>query len=387
MVLLSVLIAMSAMAPAGMHILLPSLPAVQAEFGIDYATVQQALTFYILALSVGQLIHGPLSDRFGRRPVVLGGLLVFLAGSLICMLADSIEVLVGGRILQALGGCSGIALGRAIIRDLYDRDRAASMIAWVTMAIVLAPMLSPTIGGYIYAWFGWRACFVFLLGFGAVVWLVVLFRLEETNPVRGKVVRARELVLTYGYLLKRREFLGYAFVNALLIAAFFAFLGSAPYVMVTLLGYAPSEYGLYFMGVASGFMIGTMVAGRISTRIGTQRMVLLGCGVSFFGALLQSAILYFGPLTPLTFFAPMLLVTTGGGIALPNAFAGAVSVDPTRAGAASGLTGSMQMALGALCSYVVASIITDSALPIAVATVILTAMAGLSYLWGVRGRV
>lgn len=384
--LLVVLVAMSAIGPIGMHVIVPSLPALQIYFDTEYATVQQAVTFYILFLAIGQLIHGPLSDRFGRRPVILGGIAVFLVGGLVSATAESVTVLVAGRILQALGGCVGVALGRAIVRDLYDRDRAAQMIAWVTMPLVLAPMVAPSIGGLLDAVWGWRACFVFLMVAGAVIWVVVFLRLEETNVHRGQAVPARDLVLTYGYLLRRREILGYVFQNACMISTFFAFLGAGPYVAVFVLGLTPSGYAGYFVLVAFGFMIGMWVAGRISGRFGTRRMVWIGNVVAIVGAVVEAACIVLWPQSSLAFFAPMMIITAGSGITLPNAIAGAVNVDPARAGAASGLTGSMQMALGALCSHVIASQMDDSALPVALAVVILTVLAAAFYAWGVRGR-
>ena len=385
-VLFALLIAMSAMTMLGMHILLPSLPTLQTAFGADYATVQQALTFYLLALAFGQLVHGPLSDRFGRRPVVLWGMFIFFLGSLVCLLAPTIHILITGRLLQAAGGCAGLTLGRAIVRDLYAREQAASMIAYITMAMVTAPMVAPLIGGYLDVWLGWRAIFVFTAIIGALVWLALLLRLPETNASIGHATRLREMLESFAYLLKRRDFVTYALVLGFMSGSFFAFLGAGPYVVMTLMGKTPAEYGLYFLITAFAFMFGNMLAGRISIRIGIDRMIRMGWSLSITGATIQAAFVYAGTLTPLTFFAPMILMSVGQGFNLPNATAGAVSVDPTRAGAASGLAGFIQMGIGAGSSYVAGVLVADTAIPVVTTITSLVAIAGVIFFLGHRRR-
>jgi DHA1 family bicyclomycin/chloramphenicol resistance-like MFS transporter len=384
--LFALLIAMSAITMLGMHILLPSLPTLQTAFGADYATVQQALTFYLLALAFGQLVHGPLSDQFGRRPVILWGMFVFFLGSLMCLFAPTIHVLIAGRVLQAAGGCAGLTLGRAIVRDLYAREQAASMIAYITMAMVTAPMVAPLIGGYLDVWLGWRSIFIFTAMIGFVVWLALLLRLPETNASIGHEMHLREMLKSFAYLLKRRDFLTYSLMLGFMSGAFFAFLGAGPYVVMTLMDRTPADYGLYFLIAAVAFMFGNMLAGRISTRVGIDRMILMGWSLSIVGATIQAAFVYAGTLTPLTFFAPMILMSVGQGFNLPNATAGAVSADPTRAGAASGLAGFIQMGIGAGSSYVAGALVADTAIPVVTTITGLVAIAGIILFLGHRRR-
>ena len=384
LVLLVLLVGMAALGPLGMHIFLPSMPGLQAVFGTSYATVQLTLTFYFIAFACAQLVYGPLSDRFGRRPVILVGLTLFLAGNLACMLAPSIEALIAGRVLQAIGGCAGMSLGRAIVRDVYTRERAASMMAYTTTAIVIAPMIGPTLGGFIDVHLGWRYTFGFVLLLGAAILVAAALALEETHKNRGAVTSVRAMLGSYGVLLRRRDFLGYAVPTACIVSAFFGFLGSAPYVVVTLMGRPSSEYGFYFLFIAGSFMLGNLIAGRITPRVGSDRMITIGCSLTIAGAAIQATIVFAGWLTPISFFAPMVLINFGNGFAMPNGNVGAVSVDPTRAGAAAGLTGFLQMGLGAVVSHLVGMAMSDSAVPVVVAYLILATSGLLVHLWGTR---
>ena len=389
-VLIAILIAMGAMGPMALHIFLPSMPGLQRALDTDYGTVQLTLTLYFGTLAFAQLVYGPLSDRLGRRPVVIAGMLLFLAGSIACMLAPTIALLIGGRVLQAIGACAGIALGRAIIRDLYDREEAASMMAYVTMAMVAAPLVAPTIGGYLDIWFGWRSVFVFVFVVGAVVTTAAVLRLEETHPVRTQETGFPGLLYSFGYLLRRRAFCAYALQTAFTTGVFFGFLGGAPYVFVELLGRPPNEYGPYFMLMAGAYMLGNLIAGRISPRVGSDRMIAIGT----FGAVVCTGVLAVlaatGPLTTETLFAPMTVLSVFHGFSMPNGNAGTVSVDPSRAGAAAGLSGFLQMGIGAIASHVVGATLGDSAAPLVAVALTLSVCAfavhGLGVGWGRAGK-
>src|SRR5918995_517364 len=181
---IALLIGVAAVSPLGINMYLPSMPGMARAFGVDYTTIQLTLSLYLAAMAVGQFIRGSLSQRFGRRPVLLIGLLVFVLGSFICLSAQNVGVLIVGRVVQAVGGCAGITLSRAIVRDLYGRNQVASMIAYVTMGMAVAPMIAPTIGGLLETFFGWRASFAFLVGFGGLALLFAYWRLRETNHSR-----------------------------------------------------------------------------------------------------------------------------------------------------------------------------------------------------------
>src|SRR4051812_12636154 len=287
---IAILIAITAIGPLALNIFLPSLPGLVRVFHTDYGTAQLALTLYLVGIACGQLIYGPLSDRFGRRPVLLAGLGVFVIGSLLAALAPSIGLLIGGRVVQALGGCAGMVLGRAIVRDVYERDKAASTLAYITMAMAVAPALAPAIGGFLDVWFGWQASFLFVLAFGAGVWLWCLVSARETNFQRQPLPGLRGMAVGYRELLHSRVFLGYALNTAFTTAVFFAFLAGAPYIMIELLKRPASEYGTLFILVSAGYALGNFIAARLAVKVGTRRLVLAGALVNLTGVLVMGAL-------------------------------------------------------------------------------------------------
>ena len=361
---IALLIAVSAVSPLGINMYLPSMPGMARALGVDFTTIQLTLSLYLGAMAVGQLVIGPLSDRFGRRPVLLIGLFTFVVGSAICLLAQSIGVLIFGRIVQAIGGCAGITLSRAIVRDLYGRNQVASMIAYVTMGMAVAPMIAPTIGGLLETFFGWRASFAFLIGFGGLALLFAYWRLSETNHSRSAGESARELLKGYGSLVRSRQFWGYTLVTGFVSAMFFAFLAGAPYVMIELLGRSPAEYGFYFAMVPCGYMLGNFATGRIASTIGPNRMILAGTMLSLASIAAMAALIAFGFLVPVALFGPMLFIGVANGLVLPSGIAGAVSVRPDLAGAASGLLGSLQIGFGALVAPIVGAALSSTPWPL-----------------------
>lgn len=349
----AVLVAISALGPLALNIFMPSMPGLARQFGVEYGTVQLTLTLYLVGLSLAQLVYGPLSDRYGRRPALLWGLALFLAGSLICTFAPSIEALMLGRMLQAIGGCAGLVLGRAIVRDLYDRDRSAAMIGYVTMAMTLAPMLAPALGGYLDIWLGWRSSFAFCSVAGAAVMLWVVLVLPETLTPGGGGEGLSGLLRGYRDLLRSPAFCGYAFQTAFTSGVFFAFIAGAPFVVVTVLGLPPSSYGLWFVVVSAGYLAGNFLTGRFSVRFGIDRMIAAGATIALLGIAAQAAIGWLGLLSLPAIFLPMAIVALSNGLTLPNGTAGAISVNPRAAGAAAGLAGALQMLTGAAAAVLV----------------------------------
>lgn len=358
------LVMVAAVSPLGINLYLPSMPGMARMLQVDYASIQFTLSVYIAAIAVGQLIIGPISDRYGRRPVLLGGLAVFVVGSAICMLAPNITTLIAGRIIQAVGGCAGITLSRAIVRDLYDRDRAASMIGYVTMGMAVAPMVAPTIGGVLEASFDWRAGFAFLTLFGVATLWATYRKLHETAPRVGEASGASALTRDYVWLLRSRVFWGFALTAAASASAFFAFIGGGAYVIINLMGKTPVEYGMYFALVSMGYMLGNFGSGRFAVRFGPRRMMLAGVLASLSAAVVMAALYAAGVIHPLAIFLPMLVMAMGNGLTLPSCIAGAVSVRPDIAGAASGLSGSIQMSAGAAVAAIVGMQLQGSAWPL-----------------------
>jgi DHA1 family bicyclomycin/chloramphenicol resistance-like MFS transporter len=337
------LVAATGLGPLAMQIFLPSLPSIQADLGVSGLAAQLVLSLSMASIAVAMLIYGPLSDRFGRRPMLILGLGLFLIGSFISTLAPSIGVLIVGRIVQAIGGAAPFVLTRTIIRDLYGRERAASMIAYVTTAMVIAPMLAPAIGGYLNDLIGWRANFAFCGVTGILVTALVIMRLPETHHDRVRIPGIVSLFGTFAHLLRMPTFRGFALQSAFCFASFFSFAAAAPYVVIVVMERSASVYGLFFIVISFAFMFGNFVAGRISERVGIDRMVLIGSSLAVFGTLSGLICLLLFGWVPWALFGPTILLAIGNGFSVPNAMAGAISVDPRASGAASGLAGFLQM--------------------------------------------
>ena len=338
-----------------MNIFLPSLPAMAAYFEADYSVVQLAISAYLAVTGAMQLLVGPLSDRFGRRPVMIGGLLIFLFATLGCILSEDVGWFLGFRMLQA-AVATGMVLSRAVVRDMVEPAKAASMIAYVTMGMALIPMVSPMIGGVLDQAFGWKASFIFAFLFGVAVLLLVWFDMGETNKNRSASLTAQ--FNSYPELIKSHRFWGYTLVAAFASGAFFAFLGGGPYVASQVLGIPSDEVGLYFGMIAVGYMIGNFVSGRISERMGINRMMLLGSLISAVGTMLGLALFAAGLHYPLSLFGPIMLVGFGNGLSLPSANAGMVSVRPQLSGSASGLGGAVMIGGGAALAAITGSLLS-----------------------------
>lgn len=344
---------MSALGPMALNIFMPSMPGLAKYFAVDYGLVQMTLTFYLIGLGAAQLVYGPLSDRYGRRPVLLWGLGIYCIGSLACVFAPSITLLMLGRALQAIGGCAGLVLGRAIIRDLYDRDRSAAMIGYVTMAMSLAPMLSPALGGYLDTLAGWRASFAFCSLAGLAVFVWVILTLPETLAQRGEGEGAGSLLRGYGLLLRSPLFCSYALQTAFTSGVFFAFIAGAPFVVVTVMGLPASDYGLWFIIVSIGYLVGNFFTGRFAARVGINYMLAVGAAIGMIGIVLLALASWLTALSLPGVFLPMMVVALSNGLTLPNGTAGAISVNPRAAGAAAGLSGALQMLTGAAAALLV----------------------------------
>jgi MFS transporter, DHA1 family, multidrug resistance protein len=373
--LLFLLVALTALGPMSMQIFLPALPAIRTSYGVSPAMAQMTLSVSMLAIALATLVYGPLSDRFGRRPMVILGLVSFLAGSALCAAAPHIWTLILGRMLQGAGGASGMVLARAIVRDLYSRERSASVIAYLTTAMVIAPMVSPTIGGALTDWASWRASFVFAGTVGLVVAALVLALMPETHTERDPIEGLKSFFGGFGQLLAQPIYVGYALHAAFVLASFFAFMSGGPYVMVDVLHRPATEYGLYFVLAAGGFMGGGLTAGRLSARIGIDRMIVLGSLGALVSIGVAFAVMASGVWHPLAMFLPTTFAAYAAGISIPNAQAGAVSVNPKAAGAASGLAGFIQMLIGAGVAQAVGTIQNGTPYPMLGTMLICAALA------------
>lgn len=344
------LVLLAGLSTLAMNIFLPSLPRMAQWFGVDYAVMQLAVSSYLAGSAVLQIIVGPLSDRFGRRPVILSALALFVVATVAALLAPSAGWFLAARVVQAVVA-TGMALSRAVIRDMVPADQAASMIGYVTMAMSVVPMIGPAVGGALDELFGWQASFILLIGLGVLTFLLVWADLGETAGGTGRRFRAK--MRDYPTLLTSPRFWGYAAVASLASGAFFAYLGGAPFVGDAVFHLSPAVTGYYFAAPAIGYALGNFLAGRYSTRLGIDRMVLIGTVFSTLtlaaGALLSRAL----PAGPLLFFPFVGLMAVGNGMTLPNANAGILSVRPQLAGSASGLGGALMIGGGAALAAIV----------------------------------
>ena len=373
------LAAVTAIGPLAMHFYLPAIPAVKLDFGIDSATAQVAFSVTLLVMAVATLVYGPLSDRLGRRPVLLGGLMLFVAGSGACAIAPDIETLIGARLIQGIGAACSLVIARAIARDLYDLDRLVKVMAYLTMAYVLGPMLATPIGGVLVDAFGWRAIFVFAAAAGALILTLIVSVLRETHARPLYTPDRQNPLQGYVRLLRGPVFLGYVLQPGFSSGAFFAHATAASILMTQTLERPASEFGLYFMLFPIGFLIGNVISSRLSGRVPIDVMVLAG-GVVIVTACssLVIGVTILG-VSPLVLFLPGMLQTLGQGLSLPNAQAGALAVDRQLAGTAAGITVFFQLFLGAALSMLVGALADG---PIGPMVTIVAGSAVLSFVAG-----
>ena len=335
---IALLVALSAINTIALNIFVPSMPGMVDVFDTSPAAVQLTLSFYLVAFALAQLAIGPLSDRYGRRPVLLWGLAIYALAPLLCAAAWSIGSLAAARALQAIGGCAGIVLARAVIRDLHERDRAASVIGLVTMLTAFASAAAPAIGASLDVWLGWRASFLVVALFGTVVLAWTFASLPETH----RVPSGQSMLSTFsgcGQLLRSAAFIGYALHGACTLAGWYAMIAGLPYVLVDVLGRPPTDYGLYFPLLSFGYMAGNFITSRVVQRMGVQRLMLNGAWL----AVASCVVLYLWNLASgpagLAIVLPLAVVVLSHGLSQPSAIAGAVSVNPALAGSAAGVMG------------------------------------------------
>ena len=338
------MIALTSLGALAMNLFLPSLPNMTAYFETEYRIMQIAVAGYLGVTGVLQLIIGPISDKYGRRNTLMGATAIFIAASVGCTLATTIEVFLLFRLLQG-AIVAAMILPRAALRDMYDTDRAASMMGWVTMGMAVAPMMAPALGGVLDGLFGWQANFVALTLLGVAGLALVWSDMGETAAPSTETMTQQ--FGHYPELLTAPRFWGYALTAAFASGAFFAYLGGAPYVGSEVYGMSPERLGIYFGAPAVGYMIGNGLSGRYSNVFGIQRMIAAGTGVTVLGLLASLLVDIGGINRPETFFAFMVFVGLGNGMVIPNSMAGMLSVRPLLAGTASGLGGALMVGGGA----------------------------------------
>jgi DHA1 family bicyclomycin/chloramphenicol resistance-like MFS transporter len=366
-VLLAVLIvALTSLGPLSTDFYLPALPAIARALGTDTAGAQLTLSVYLLGFGFGQLLIGPLSDRFGRRPVMLWGMAVFVLSSAACAVAPTIETLVAARLVQAFGACVGPVLGRAVVRDVYGPHEAARVLSHVATATALAPLAAPILGGWLSASFGWRSTFITLTGYGLVLAAMVWTVLKETNRHPDPhAMQPSRMVANYGVLLADRVYRGALLTGCGAFAAMFAFISGSPFVYIELYGMSPQQMGFAFGANVTGFMVGTVLSARLSRRLGAGWMIRSGVLLGAACGLLMAGLVLAGVNHPAAIMGPMWGVTMAIGLVMPNATALGLAGYPKMAGAAASLMGFVQMGLGAGAGMIVGHGVQASATPLA----------------------
>ncbi|WP_434288109.1 multidrug effflux MFS transporter [Celeribacter sp. SCSIO 80788] len=349
------LVLMAGVSAMTMNVFLPALPEMTSYFDTDYSVMQLSIAIF-LAVNAGlQLMIGPLSDRFGRRPVLIGGILIFLAATLGAIYAPSAQIFLLMRAAQA-GIVSAMVLSRAIVRDMVPGEEAAQMIAYVTMGMSLVPMAAPTVGGFLTHIYGWQSAFWLLFGVGVVLLLLVTFDAGETAPKTDGSTKA--MLRGFPELLTSQRFLGYALSAATASGAYFAFLGGAPFLGTTVFNLTEDKLGLYMAAPAIGYFFGNFIAGKYSARFGMNTMILIGAGICTLGVFVSLLTFLADRATPMNFFAMISLLGVGNGLQLPNSIAGSLSVRPHLAGTAAGLGGFMYIGGGAVLSAFAGSVLS-----------------------------
>jgi DHA1 family bicyclomycin/chloramphenicol resistance-like MFS transporter len=331
-----------------MHIFVPALPLAARDLGASAASTQLTLSFYIFGLALGQLVYGPLSDHFGRRPVLIVGMVVYALASIASLLAPTIGTLVAARLLQALGGCSGLVLGRAIVRDRAAGAEAARNLSLMNLMVMAGPGLAPLLGSLLSAAFGWRSIFAALSLLGAANLALIWRLLPETTG--GKDHDIRNVLRSYRHLLTSRGFLGFAMGGGCATTSLYAFIGAAPFIFVDELHRPIHEVGLYLAFNMGGVWLGSLTASRLVGRVPTGRLMVTGNLMSCAAALVLFLFVVAGWLNVPSIVIPMVLFCWGAGIASPTALSEALGINPLIAGSASGLYGFLQMVIGAACT-------------------------------------
>ena len=372
-------------------IYLPAVVGIAGDLGTTVERVQFIIPAYLGAFAIMQLLAGPLSDAFGRRPVILGGLALFVVASVVCGLAVDIGTLLVARFFQAMGACTTIVVGRAIIRDGAEGKAAAQAMAYVGIAMAAGPSTAPLIGGFLVTWFDWRATF-FATSLVALAALVAAVpRFVETLPAAlRRPPNVAGMLRNYGMLARNRRFMGYTLTISFLTGTFQTFIVTAPIIMVDQMGVTPELFGFYVMIVPATFMIASYITGRLGRRVPLDWLIAAGCIIAVAGGLIQLAFSLTGASTPLSILVAILISNFGTGLAFANCYGQSLStVSPTFAGAASALTGFIHMGWAFLISFILASIDKIDMIDLGVsqtATTLASATAFFVLVWAMRGR-
>lgn len=349
------LICLAAIGALALNMHLPSLPAMADTFNVSYSATTLSITLFLAMNAIFQIFVGPLSDRYGRRPVVLGSLSIFCLSSVGCILATNFETFLFFRVLQAVV-VAGLVISRAAVRDSYSQDQAASVLGYIAMGFSVLPLVGPAFGGMLEVKFSWIASFWVLLGVGIFIFILTYFDMGETN--RHKTNSMAEQFRSYPELLKARRFWGYSLTAGFSAGAYYAYLGGAAYVGRELFALSPDTLGFYIGVPTLGYIIGNGLSGRFSRSFGVDKMAFIGAIITAFSMTMCLFLFLFTNPIPISFFGCVCIMGLGNGMVIPNANAGMMSVRPHLAGSASGIGGTINTGGGAIIAAVTAAVLT-----------------------------
>lgn len=381
---LALITALVALGALSTSLYTPSLPAIAEDFGATSGAVQRTLTTFLIGFAGAQLVIGPLSDAFGRRPVLLIGLVAYAGAGVFCALATTVDQLMLGRFLQGFAACAGPVVGRAIVRDLYEGPAAARAFSAVGTALAVVPALAPILGGAIQAHLGWEAAFLALAGIGLTLLGMSLLKLHETIAERRPdALNPLRLARIYGELLRNRIYMGHALAGGFVFGGFFGYFADAPFLFIGELGIAPDVFGLLMIFTVGGYASGSFLSGRLAGRWRRRRIILTGTGISVCGAVLL--LVFSGELSVARVIGPMCVYTLGFGLTLPACFAGALAPFPRVAGSASAMLGFLQMSGAGAASLLVQPLYDGTAATLGIVVLGMSGGAFFSYLVLARG--
>jgi MFS transporter, DHA1 family, multidrug resistance protein len=374
-----------ALGPLAIDMYLPALPMIGDDLSANAAQVQLTLSLYLIGFAIAQLLCGPLADRFGRKPIMIGGFVLFAIASVGCALAESIETLLAFRFLQALGGSAGPVLGRAAVRDIYTPREAARIMAILASIMALAPAVAPTLGGFMMVSLGWESLFLALGAYSLMMALVVAFGIPEPmKPEHRQSMAIGSLLRNYRAIGSDIRFIGYTLTNSLTFAGLFAFLSGSSFVLIEFFGVKPEHFGLFFACVVAGYIAGNLAAIRLGHRLVPDQILVRGLAVAVLGGVTMAMLVMESVHSVWAIILPQVVFMIGVGMVLPQTMAGALASFPAMAGSASALFGFIQMVVAAFVGVLVGYF--HNGTPVVMATIIgLCAVSALaSYLLLVR---
>ncbi|MPZ58585.1 MAG: Bcr/CflA family efflux MFS transporter [Rhizobiales bacterium] len=367
---------MTALGPLSMDMYLASLPDIERLMSATTADVQLTISIYLIGFAIAQILYGPFSDRYGRRPVLLFALAVFTAASLACAAARSIDVLIAARFVQSLGGAGAAVIARAIVRDLYAGPRAGRELSLMGAVMALAPIIAPVLGGGLHIAFGWQSNFLLVVAAGFVIAAIVWKLLPETLPQRvTEPISIASIIGGFGVFLADRRYLAYLGIIAFSYAGLFAWISGATFVLQRLYGLDPFEFGVAFGVSCAGYLVGTLIAAKLVMRSGIGLTIGVGVVAQALGGLSMVLAVALASTSPIWILTAIALYLAGLGFTGPQAMAGALTPFPERAGAASSLFGFVQQSWSAIVGAAVGHLLGNSAWPMAAAIAVMGVMA------------